>query len=197
MLWLGGTPVELTDTAGLRESTSGVENEGIARAERAARDADIVFFVLDGSRPLNVDDQGALSFVDQNKNTIYLINKSDLELKLDVQSFKKLVLSEKVFFVSAKNNTGIQEIKGELLSIVKKSSTYDGEVCLVQPRHYEIYTRVLQSLNQAYEGCCTGIAPEYVAHDVSRALEVLGEIRGEKTYEDIIQKIFSEFCIGK
>ncbi len=197
VIWLEGVALELIDTAGLREATNDVEKEGIARTEIAARDVDIVFFVLDGSRELNSDDRDALGVIDQTKTIIYLINKSDLEHKLDITHFKKLVSSEKVFFVSAKNKTGIHAIKKELLLIVSKSNSYDGEVCLVQPRHFEVYTRVLESLKRAYEGCESRVAPEYVAQDVSESLETLGEITGETTSEDVIEKIFSEFCIGK
>ena len=196
-VWLDGRAVEFVDTAGLRESTNNIEKEGVLRAEQAARDADIVFFVLDGSRALEAHDYKALSIVDKNKIIIYLINKSDLELKLDVSYLKKLVSSEKTFFVSAKNKTGLDEIKKELLSVIGQSNSYDGEVCIVQPRHFEIYTRVLQSLNQAYDGCCDKAPPEYAAQDISEALETLGEITGETTSEDVIEKIFSEFCIGK
>ena len=196
-IWLNGSAVELVDTAGLRDSTHEVEKEGIARAESAAHNADMVFFVLDGSRPVNKDDQEALKYVDKNKTTFYLINKCDLELKTDVTHLRGHVSSEKIFFVSAKNGTGLDAIKKELLSVVSASFSYDGEVCIAQPRHFEIYTRVLHGLNKAYKGCCAKIAPEYSAQDISETLEILGEITGETTPEDIIQKIFSEFCIGK
>jgi len=196
-IWLNGSAVELTDTAGLRPASHEIEKEGIARTGEAAHNADIIFFVLDGSRPVHKDDQEALRLIDKNKTTFYLINKCDLELKIDIAHLNDLISSQKIFFVSAKNKTGLDEVKKELLSVVNASSSYDGEVCIAQPRHFEVYTRALHNLNKAYEGCCAKIAPEYIAQDISETLEILGEITGETTPEDVIQKIFSEFCIGK
>ena len=179
---LGGYPVILADTAGLRDSADEVEAEGIRRARARAREADLKLVIYDASAPQI--DSHIIDLIDEN--TIVVSNKSDLagaDLKLGVAALP----------VSAKTGAGIAELLSRLESEVARRFDTSGAPAITRIRHRAALTDCRDSLNRALSAG----APELMAEDLRLATRALGRITGRVGVEDLLDVIFKDFCIGK
>jgi len=194
---VGGVAVRLADTAGIREAGDVIEEEGIGRVwERVAR-ADAVVFLLDGSEGLSSDDIRILEGL-KGKKVIVAVNKSDLPQRLGRADVEGVFPGPRPLMISAKFGSGIEDLKKRILETVLDGEEMGrGEEVLCNVRHKDAFERTAEFLAQAGESLASGLSPEFAAQDIRDALRCLGEITGETTSEDILDRIFASFCVGK
>jgi tRNA modification GTPase len=191
---LDGVMIRLVDTAGVRQTDDLVEQEGIKRARAAQHEADLLLVVMDGSVPLTNDDRELLSAVRDRKHVVVL-NKADLSTAVEAD---RALADHPTYVVSAKTGLGVETVKAVLRAQLVSGGldTVDG-VTVTNVRHRDALRRAKESLGQALESVRCGMAGELVSIDVRAAADALGEITGAITTDEILGRIFSEFCIGK
>jgi tRNA modification GTPase len=190
---LEGIPVILTDTAGLRETTDGIETLGMERTRRAMGDSDLVLVVLDGSTELGPSDQDLLS---QTENTRRLVvrNKSDLPGFADSSG---CIGEAQPINVSARTGEGLTTLRSAILANLHNNGIEDGSLLITNARHYDLLCGTQRELEAARAALRDGHSEELVLAPLHNALRFLGQITGETTTEDILSEIFATFCIGK
>jgi tRNA modification GTPase len=191
---LDGVTIQLVDTAGIRDTDDLLEREGIRRSRSAQEDADLQIVVLDGSVPLTNDDRGLVDQAAAGKHVI-VINKTDLSVKIRPTAMRP----DSVWVaLSAKTGEGIEHLRSAIRSqlVGKGAETADG-VMVTNVRHHAALDRARASLTQASGSVGAGMPDELIAVDVRAAADALGEITGEITTDEILEQIFSTFCIGK
>ncbi|MBI5317117.1 MAG: tRNA uridine-5-carboxymethylaminomethyl(34) synthesis GTPase MnmE [Nitrospirae bacterium] len=191
---IDGVMIHLADTAGMRETDDVVEREGIRRARAAQDEADLLLVVVDGSVPLTSDDRELLRSVRDRKHMV-LLNKADLAETVE----RDPTLTDRlVYIMSAKTGMGIEVVKSALLAQLVSGGFEAGESLMVtNARHRDALRRASTSLDQALESVRGGMAGELISIDVRAAADALGEITGAITTDEILGRIFSEFCVGK
>ncbi len=189
-----GIPIRLIDTAGLRHTADHIESEGITRSRRAIELADVVLHVLDGSEPLNGEDREHQRLI-STKPHITIVNKSDLPIKIEDA---EITNGQVVVRISATTKAKLEDLKEALEKLVwgGKVNSKNAEVA-INSRHEVAIGRALDSLTKAQEGFTAHRDLEFIAIDLRTALAAVGEITGHTSTEDILDKIFSTFCIGK
>ncbi len=190
---LEGLPVKIMDTAGIRETHDLAEAEGVRRSLRAIEGADLVLAVLDISQPLKEEDDLMIEKV-KEKNTILVLNKSDLESKIDLHSLPEDI--ERVW-ISAKTGDGISELKNIILNHLLKHDFSDEGIVIANLRHKLAIDRAIDAIKNATESIKSHSPYEIIAFEIRDALDSLGEIVGAVSTEDILNRIFNSFCIGK
>ncbi|MGH7857516.1 MAG: tRNA modification GTPase, partial [Candidatus Binatia bacterium] len=194
---LGGIPVVLSDTAGVRESTDDIERLGIERTRAAIAEADLAVVVLDGSRALDEDDAAVLDATQQTAR-ILLINKRDLEPRLAVTAVDSLAGDGAIVVeASARTGQGIGGLCERLVHALGAAPVASGEVVVTRERHFRALEAAMASLSRVLDSLGEVQPPDIVAVDVMAALDHLGEIVGRTSPEAVLDRIFSEFCIGK
>ena len=191
-------PVRLVDTAGLRRTVDPIEMEGVKRTRQRMADSDLILFVLDGSQPLSHEDTEILFEVETRKKVI-VVNKRDLPLRISIDQIRRFSEKDPAVFISALENTGIDELKETIYrSLIQRSVRTSPEYVIVaNVRHKDALSRAGESIIQALKGLEEGTSPEFIAFEVRTALEAIGEIIGETAHEDVLNRIFQQFCIGK
>jgi tRNA modification GTPase len=185
----------LWDTAGIRDTDDQIERMGVDLARGYMEKSDAAIIVLDGSAPLTVDDQQLLDSARRRK-ILVVINKSDLPQSLAEQELPPFICSTKVSRVSAKTGEGISSLKQSLRELMV-GSEINSSVVITNLRHRSALQRSEAALKRAVESLRDGYASEFVAVDLNDAREALEEITGLINNEDILDRIFSSFCIGK
>ena len=188
-----GELVRLVDTAGLRAVDGAVEREGVARARRAAEEADLVVAVLDLSRPWEEADREVLDFVGRKRGLV-LLNKMDLPHRLILPA--SLAEQLACLPVSALTGEGMELLPGRALDLLPRPNVVDG-VCLTRQRHADCLARVVSRTEAARELLLAPQLEECVASELQEGLQALAELLGESVGEEVLDRIFSEFCIGK
>ena len=194
-LVLGGTLLRLTDTAGLRNADNDAEKQGVERALLEAERAELVLAVFDGSRPLEPEDRQVLAAARAAPKAIALINKCDLPRALEEEEIRAVL--PRVLRVSARTGEGLEELEalaGELLAGEQPRDL--GEV-LTNARQYEAVLRAREALDRAVSALEEDVTPDAVLTDAEEALNALGELDGRTLREDLVEAIFSRFCVGK
>jgi len=192
-----GIPVRLLDTAGLRETVDVVEREGVRRSHDALARAELVLAVLDGSEPLDDEDRRLLDLA-RGKAVILVVNKSDLPPRLEPRHLKGLTEENRIVWVSATASAGMEELRDAIRDAVLKQGLEPSEgVLITHLRHRGALERAQASLEQVLLSVERCMAAEFVAVDLRAAVNAIGEIIGETTTDDILDRIFKEFCIGK
>ena len=188
---LGGIPVVLTDTAGLRSSADDIETLGIARAEQAMSDADLILLVIDGSSPITSDDQKLISQTGGARRLL-VVNKSDLATFSMQPADGATSVS-----VSAKTGHGIEELRTAIVAAFDSKGVESGGLLITNARHHDLLTRAKHEVDSAIELLTERRSEELILVPLHNALRLLGEITGETTSEEILSRIFATFCIGK
>jgi tRNA modification GTPase len=192
-----GISVRLLDTAGLRETVDVVEREGVRRSHDALARAELVLVVLDGSEPLVDEDRRLLGLI-QGKATVLVINKADLPPRLKQRDLQGLVEEGRIVWTSATGGVGLEELRDAIRDTVLKQRLEPSEgVLITHLRHRGALERARASLHQVLLSVERRMAAEFVAVDLRAAINAIGEIIGETTTDDILDRIFKEFCIGK
>ena len=190
---IGGVPVVLTDTAGLRETSETVETLGIERTHRAMGDADLVLIVLDGSTEAGPEDRELLDRTVDTRRVVVL-NKSDLPA---FQSSSRCVPGVEAINVSARTGEGLTSLHRAILAKLNSDGAEDGSLLITNARHYDLLCSAKRELEVASECLRDRHSEELVLAPLHNALKSLGQITGETTTEDILSEIFATFCIGK
>jgi tRNA modification GTPase len=196
---VGGVPVRLTDTAGLREARDPVEEMGVARTRQRLAQADLVLYLVDGSQPLAEDDARALADL-AGRAALAVVNKADLP-----QAFTDAALQAATplpaLRLSALTGQGLEALKEAMLNIVLEGGPANARDIITQERHARHLQNCAACLQRAVQLLPTrrgGDAPwELAAQELHEAIRELGEITGEEVGEEILDRIFSQFCIGK
>jgi tRNA modification GTPase len=188
---LEGIPLILTDTAGLRETTDGIETLGIERTRRAMSDSDLVLVVLDGSEGVGPSDR---DLIDQTENTrrIVVMNKSDLP-GFNVPA--SCVEAAQPINVSARTGEGLAMLRAAILSSVSSSGVDEGGLLITNARHYDLLCSTQHELEAARAALRERHSEELVLVPLHNALKFLGQITGETTTEDILSEIFASFAL--
>jgi len=183
---LRGLPIRLLDTAGLRSSASELEREGISRTEKSLRIADLLLHVADRNapKPPRLDKRS------QNGNEILLLNKSDLPEHNDWSDTDALR-------ISCLTEEGFAELKDEILGRIAERNLRPESSLAINTRHRDCLRRALEACNRADAILRDGVSSEYAALDLNEALRAVGEVIGLVGVEDILDSVFSQFCIGK
>ena len=189
---LDGIPVILVDTAGIRDTQDIVEKIGVDISKQKLGEADLVLFMLDRSRPIDNEDLEIISRL-ENDRYIVLLNKTDLEDRLD---YHNPILQDAIQ-VSATNGFGISELKKRIKDMFFEGTVKAGEYSVSNDRHKEALMRANESLKDALAALKENMQLDVVSIDLSSSWSYLGEITGDTLQEDLIDKIFSDFCVGK
>lgn len=193
-----GIPLKLIDTAGIRATTDQVEKTGIELAKKKVSEGELLIAVIDGSTSFDKDDIEVLNEI-QGKNAVLVVNKTDLGLNIPQKELSKYIHDEKIAKTSAKENTGIEELKDIIRDslISRKNYSKEREIILTELRHKNALEASAESLKNFLKTFKSSESPEFSALDLRVALNSLGEITGEVTTEDVLGRIFSKFCVGK
>lgn len=192
---LNGIPLVLVDTAGIRKTDDLVENIGVEKSKELIEKADLVLFVVDNSRELDEEDLRIHDRINADK-VIGLINKTDIESKLDVTPLTKI---KKWIKISALEKIGIDSMEKEIYSYVISGQIEDSSQKLVitNVRHKSALEKTKQAVENIFETIEMGLPMDLIAVDLKEALDSLSEVTGEISNEDLLDHIFSNFCVGK
>lgn len=199
---LDGITLMITDTAGIRDTDDPVEKIGVDRARKSLEDADLVLFVLDTSTIIDKNDLNVLSSI-RNKPCILIANKSDLPQKMDETEIRKSLnhnFVEKLPFIlfSVHNKTGLRELTDTIRQMFFSGRLNDREdVVITNARQKELLVDAKESLLRLSDSIRGQMSEDFFTIDLTGAYESLGEVIGEETGEDLINEIFSNFCMGK
>jgi tRNA modification GTPase len=193
---LGGIPVELVDTAGMREASDEAEQIGIRKSREALTDADVVLMVLDATAPPEQEEMELLATLTQRR-ALVVVNKSDLAHPSASVQAALDGLGLAVVHTSALRGEGVGELKQKMLAVVGQSTADTETGMLTSLRQYEAVTATLEGLAAADSAATQNIPHEMVLLDLYGALRHLDSLTGETTSDDILNLIFSTFCIGK
>ena len=191
---LGGVLLRLTDTAGLHETDDRVEALGVERSRRAAEQAALAIAVFDASEPLTEDDRTVIETAKQVSSRIAVLNKSDRPALLDPDSFAPDF--DAVCVISAKEQTGLAALEEAVAALFPLPEAPAGEI-LTNERQADAIRRALSSLRAAQDAMQTGFTPDAVLTEAEAAMQAIGELTGASVREDITQRIFERFCVGK
>jgi tRNA modification GTPase len=191
-----GVRVTLADTAGLRDGGDEAESEGVARARAALEESAVVVWVVDASAPLEAEDLRVAARLG-DRRVIIALNKCDLPCVAGVRMIEEALGGRLVAAVatSATRGDGIAELRSALGGLLAGPGGFAGVVA--NPRHAEALARARQALGRAHAAAGAGVAGEIVSLELHEALQAIGEVTGETVDEDLLERIFSRFCIGK
>ena len=190
---LGGIPVKITDTAGIRETEDVVEKIGVERSKEKIEEADLVVLMLDTSRPLEEEDKEIIKAI-ENKKTIALLNKVDLESKINLENIDGL---DNFIKISAMTGFGIDELKQKIKDLFFNGEVDNESLIITNNRHKQALIRALENCKEAQNRLKMHEYLDLISIYVTSSLRALGEITGSELEEDLVNKIFSEFCVGK
>lgn len=193
-----GVPVRLTDTAGIREPQNIIEKEGINLVWEKLSQADVVIVVFDGSESLTKEDDEIIKRC-KAKKFLLVINKADLPHVIDEKELASLAPDVMPpIWISAKHGDGIPTLKDAIHGLALNGADYGHSLNIVSNiRHKIAIEKTRDMLSKARDSILQGLSPEFPAFDIRQALERLGEIAGKTVTEEVLEKIFSTFCIGK
>ena len=195
-LKMDGLLLHIIDTAGIRETADTIEKIGMERALSAVEEADLIIYVADGSVPLDENDYAIIEKI-RNRKVITLINKSDLPPAVSQEQLQSL-LSSPVLSVSAKQHEGMDMCSEEVKKMFEAGQLKAGEeTFLTNLRHYEEICAAVSSLSLAMESLENGMPEDFLTIDLMDAYHALANVVGEDVGDDLIDRIFSSFCVGK
>ncbi|MBU5315641.1 tRNA uridine-5-carboxymethylaminomethyl(34) synthesis GTPase MnmE [Clostridium bornimense] len=192
---LDGIPIRIIDTAGIRETEDVVEKIGVERSKEKIEEADLVILMLDASREIAEEDIEIIKYI-KNKKYIVLLNKQDLPNAINKSDLEELN-QEYIIPISTKDELGIDEIKNAIKELFFKGKINSSEVMVTNIRHKEALYRAKECLESTLCALKDTMAIDLASIDIRNAWSALGQINGETVEEDLIDKIFSEFCLGK
>ena len=191
-----GIPLVLTDTAGIRKTEDIVENIGVEKSKKFIENADLVLLVLDASRELESEDREVIEEIqNHNKKTIVLLNKIDLERKIELEEFNL----ENILEISAKDNIGIEDMEERIYSYIVEENVEDSseKLIITNIRHKTALEKTKGAIRNIFETIDAGMPMDLISVDLKEALDSLSEITGEISSEDILDHVFGNFCVGK
>ena len=193
---LNGIILNIIDTAGIRDTTDVVEKIGVDKAKVYVENADLIIYVVDSSTKLDENDQEIIGML-LDKKVIVLLNKSDLS-PVTTDEEVKLYLNKKIISVSTIENTGIDELEEEIKEMFFHGNlAFNDEVYITNIRHRNALQNSYESLGMVLRSIEDGMPEDFYSIDLMSAYEELGSIIGESVEDDLVNEIFSKFCMGK
>ena len=194
---INGIPLKLVDTAGIRKAKDEVEKIGISKSREIAKEADLIIAIFDSSKDLTDEDMEILNLI-KGKKVIILLNKIDLNSKIDENDFRLLDVSRDIIKVSALNNLGIDKLYEKITDMFNLDQiNLDNEVLITNLRQKNLITKAIEHIQETKNTMSNNMPLDIVAISIKEILEDLGSITGDEVSEDIIDEIFSKFCLGK
>lgn len=197
LISLDDIPLKISDTAGIRRTDDAIEKIGVERSKKAAENANLILLVLDGSEALSDED---IDILEENKDRkmLVLVNKTDLENIIDYNLLYEKAAEENIIEISAKTAIGLDTLRDRIKEMFFAGDIdYENTEVVSSARHKAALEAALQSLQAALETTMNKLPEDFISIDLLAAYHHLGEITGENADEDLINKIFSEFCLGK
>lgn len=192
-----GVPLRLVDTAGIRDTEDIVEKIGVERSRKALSEADLILFVLNNNEPLTEDDQTLYEVV-KNEDVIVIINKTDLEPRLDIDEVKEMIGDMPLIQTSMLKQEGIDELEIQIRDLFFGGEVQNQDMTYVSnSRHISLLKQARHSTQDAIDAAESGVPMDMVQIDLTRTWEILGEIIGESASDELIDQLFSQFCLGK
>ena len=193
---IGGITLNLIDTAGIRKTEDIVENIGVEKAKKIASNADLIIYVVDGSRPLDNNDTEIMELI-KKKKVIVLLNKSDIGQIVSKNDLNCLSCYD-IISISAKEETGLDKLEDSIKNLFFTGDiTSNEEIYITNARHKSLLKEALNSLKLVSEGIDNGVSEDFLTIDLMNGYEKLGLIIGEAVEDDLADQIFSKFCMGK
>lgn len=194
---INGIPLKLIDTAGIRNAKDEVEKIGISKSKDIANEADLVIAIFDSTRELTKEDEDILEIA-KKKKSIIILNKIDLESKIDENNEKLKGVSDYIIKISALNNIGIEDLYEKISELFNLNEiNLDNEIVITNVRHKNLISKSIENLKKTKETIQNNMPLDIIAIFIKDILEDLANITGEMVSEDIINEIFSKFCLGK
>ncbi|WP_028829332.1 tRNA uridine-5-carboxymethylaminomethyl(34) synthesis GTPase MnmE [Proteocatella sphenisci] len=196
-LTLDGIPIRLVDTAGIRSTEDVVEKIGVERSKESIEEADLVILMLDRSRELDSEDLDIID-ISKDKKLIVIINKQDLESRMDEEIVRKHIDTDHIIHASVINNQGIDELKTMIKHMVEgEGLSTDNDYMINNVRHKNALERAAKACEDALESLAVELPLDIIETDFKNIWDYLGEITGDTTSETLLDNIFANFCIGK
>lgn len=193
---VNGISLNIIDTAGIRETNDIVESIGVEKSIKNVKDADLILFVMDASQRIDEEDLEIVRLM-EGKQIITILNKIDLDVKTSLEDVKKLIKGE-IIDISAKENVGIDKLEKCLVDMFFHGDiNYNDDVYITNVRHKNALEKGIESLELVNKSIKIGMPEDCYSIDLKNAYEYLGEILGESVSDDVINQIFSRFCLGK
>lgn len=191
-----GIPLNIVDTAGIRDTQDVVEKIGVNKAKTFAQDADLVIYVVDGSTALDENDREIMEMI-RDKKAIVLLNKIDLNL-ITTKDMLEGMTKHPVLEISAASQQGLEEFEGLIRDMFFGGRiSFNDEIYITNVRHKEALSQARESLKLVLESIDAGMPEDFFSIDLMNAYDILGGMIGESAGEDLIDTIFSDFCMGK
>ena len=195
-IYLQGISLNVVDTAGIRNTEDVVEKIGVSRAMDAAEDADLIIYVVDGSRSLDENDYQIMDFI-KNRKAVVLLNKSDLEAVVSIQEIEEKS-GHPVISISAKKEMGIDKLEEEIKSLFYEGEIdFNDQILVTNVRHAQALKEAYDSILMVKQSIENEMPEDFYSIDLMNAYEKLGSIIGEAVEDDLVNEIFSKFCMGK
>ncbi|CAI6329291.1 tRNA uridine-5-carboxymethylaminomethyl(34) synthesis GTPase MnmE [Bacillus subtilis] len=192
-----GVPLRLVDTAGIRETEDIVERIGVERSRQVLKEADLILLVLNYSEELSDEDVKLFEAVD-GMDVIVILNKTDLEAKIDTERVRELANGRPVVTTSLLKEEGINDLEEAIQSLFYTGAIEGGDLTYVSnTRHISILQQAKRAIEDALSGIEQDVPIDMVQIDLTRCWELLGEIIGDSVHESLIDQLFSQFCLGK
>ncbi|ETY72863.1 tRNA uridine-5-carboxymethylaminomethyl(34) synthesis GTPase MnmE [Lactiplantibacillus fabifermentans] len=193
-----GVPLKLVDTAGIRDTDDKVEKIGVERSRKAIGAADLVLLVLDNSQPLTAEDRELLAETDDSKRII-ILNKTDLPAKLDQAQLADVVDMGDVMSMSVLQQSGVEQLEQRIAKMFFNEGIESSQnsVMVTNARHIGLLNQAKQALQDVQTGLATGMPVDLVQIDMTRCWEFLGQITGDSYEDELLDQLFSQFCLGK
>ncbi|MCO4329608.1 tRNA uridine-5-carboxymethylaminomethyl(34) synthesis GTPase MnmE [Staphylococcus hyicus] len=192
-----GVPLRLVDTAGIRETEDIVERIGVERSRKALSEADLILFVLNYNEALTEEDRKLYEVI-KNEDAIVIINKMDLEQRLNIDELKAMVGDMPIIETSILKQQGIDDLELQIKDLFFGGEVQSQDMTYVSnSRHISLLKQAKQAIQDAIDAAEMGVPMDMVQIDLTRTWEILGEIIGESASEELIDQLFSQFCLGK
>ena len=191
-----GLSLKIIDTAGIRNTSDIVEQIGVNKAKDMAKDSDLIIFVVDGSKELDENDKDIINLI-KDKQAVILVNKSDIDTVININELKQISNRDVITF-SAKTGDGIDSLEEEIRDMFYSGKvTYNDQVYITNARHKEALENACESLKQVKNSVQACMPEDFYSIDLMDAYADLGLIIGESVEDDLVNEIFSKFCMGK
>jgi tRNA modification GTPase len=192
---VNGIPLVIIDTAGIRDTEDIVENIGVEKSKEQIDKADLILFVLDSSREIDSEDLDIYNSL-SDKKVIGILNKTDLDRVLDLSKFDKI---KNWIEISAKENFGIKEMEDQISKYIVNADLKDSseKLMITNVRHKTALEKTNDAVKNIFETIDMGLPMDLIAVDLKEALDALSEVTGEISTEDLLDHVFSNFCVGK
>ncbi|HDH5255371.1 TPA: tRNA uridine-5-carboxymethylaminomethyl(34) synthesis GTPase MnmE [Staphylococcus aureus] len=192
-----GVPLRLVDTAGIRETEDIVEKIGVERSRKALSQADLILFVLNNNEALTQEDYTLYEVV-KNEGVIVIVNKMDLEQNIDINEVKDMIGDTPLIQTSMLKQEGIDELEIQIRDLFFGGEVQNQDMTYVSnSRHISLLKQARQTIQDAIDAAESGVPMDMVQIDLTRTWEILGEIIGETASDELIDQLFSQFCLGK